>query len=129
LFYSKAKALEQLSAFFDACAQVEIDDYRDYEKALAALRESHEWMGKARGQGKEAKVAQLATRIAHIEMFVSARKMVRDRHSELASGLATAAELLPSGLATAPRHSSRAVRRSRARWRHRVLASRLAGED
>jgi len=77
LFYSKAKALEQLSAFFDACAQVEIDDYRDYEKALAALRESHEWMGKARGQGKEAKVAQLATRIAHIEMFVSARKMVK----------------------------------------------------
>ena len=80
-FYSKAKALEQLSAFFDACAQVagfsgpcpfslwarldqgnltqgasssparalrqiEIDDYRDYEKALAALKESHDWMNK-----------------------------------------------------------------------------------
>ena len=39
-FYSKAKALEQVSAFFDACAQVEIDDYRDYEKAsLAHCRE------------------------------------------------------------------------------------------
>ena len=32
-FYSKAKALEMLAAFFDSCAQVEIDDCRDYEKA------------------------------------------------------------------------------------------------
>lgn len=33
-FYSKAKALESLANFYDACAQVEIDEYRDYEKAL-----------------------------------------------------------------------------------------------
>merc|ERR1719482_99791 len=34
-------------------------------------------MGKARVQGKEGKVAQLALRIAHVETFVSARKMVK----------------------------------------------------
>jgi intraflagellar transport protein 140 len=35
LFYTKAKAFEQLSSFFDAYAQMEIDEYRDYEKALS----------------------------------------------------------------------------------------------
>ena len=76
-FYSKAKALEQLSAFFDACAQVEIDDYRDYEKALAALKEAHEWLTKARSAGKEGKAASLGLRVQHVENFVNARKLVK----------------------------------------------------
>ena len=33
-FYTKAQAFEQLAGFYDSCAQVEIDDYRDYEKAI-----------------------------------------------------------------------------------------------
>ena len=39
-FYSKAKAFESLANFYDACAQVEIDEYRDYEKALGAMKEA-----------------------------------------------------------------------------------------
>lgn len=39
-FYNKAKAFDHLAGFFDACSTVEIDEYRDYEKACAALRES-----------------------------------------------------------------------------------------
>ena len=39
-FYLKAKAYEQLSSFYDAYAQVEIDEYRDYDKALGALKEA-----------------------------------------------------------------------------------------
>lgn len=31
-FYSKAKAPESLATFYDACAQVEIDEYTNYEK-------------------------------------------------------------------------------------------------
>jgi len=33
-FYTKAKAMDSLSMFYEACAQIEIDEYRDYEKAL-----------------------------------------------------------------------------------------------
>lgn len=40
-FYNKAKAFEQLSGFFDAYAQMEIDEYRDYEK----VAQSHTYLG------------------------------------------------------------------------------------
>jgi hypothetical protein len=70
------------NCFFDSCAQIEIDDYRDYEKALGALREAHEWMGKARVQDKDAKVASLAQRISHVEAFVRARKTVKTEPEE-----------------------------------------------
>ena len=43
-FYTKAKAFEQLSSFYDACANVEIDEYRDYAKALGALNEAERYV-------------------------------------------------------------------------------------
>jgi len=77
-FYTKAKAQEQLVSFYDACAQVEIDEYRDYEKALGALREAEVHLNKGgRVQGKESKLAQLQTRITQVEAFVNARRMVK----------------------------------------------------
>jgi intraflagellar transport protein 140 len=39
-FYTKAKAWEQLSGFYDACAQVEIDEFRNYDKAIGAMNEA-----------------------------------------------------------------------------------------
>eukprot|EP00735_Rhodelphis_limneticus_P014761 TRINITY_DN883_c0_g1::TRINITY_DN883_c0_g1_i1::g.25367::m.25367 TRINITY_DN883_c0_g1::TRINITY_DN883_c0_g1_i1::g.25367 ORF type:complete len:723 (+),score=265.67,sp/E9PY46/IF140_MOUSE/52.59/0.0,Clathrin/PF00637.15/0.21,Clathrin/PF00637.15/1.3e+02,Clathrin/PF00637.15/9.6e-06,Clathrin/PF00637.15/1.4,Clathrin/PF00637.15/0.091,Clathrin/PF00637.15/0.32,Clathrin/PF00637.15/2.8,Clathrin/PF00637.15/1.8e+03,Clathrin/PF00637.15/1.7e+03,Apc3/PF12895.2/1.7e+02,Apc3/PF12895.2/1,Apc3/PF12895.2/0.46,Apc3/PF12895. len=76
-FYTKAKALEQLSGFYDACSQVEIDEYRDYEKALGALRESLKYIIKAKPAGKEEKTAALQQRIFIVEQFVEARKQVK----------------------------------------------------
>jgi len=37
-FYTKARAPESLASFYEACAQIEIDEFRSYEKALGALR-------------------------------------------------------------------------------------------
>merc|ERR1719399_730401 len=48
-FYTKAKAFDKLASFYDACAQVEIDEYRDYEKAGGALREALKYLVKAAG--------------------------------------------------------------------------------
>ena len=76
-FYLKAKAVEQLSSFYDACAQVEIDEYRDYEKAVDALREALTHLSKARVTGKEARMAALSQKVEHVEAFVNARKMVK----------------------------------------------------
>merc|ERR1719453_2824954 len=65
-FYTKAKAFDKLASFYDACAQVEIDEYRDYEKAGGALREALKYFMKAAGPGNEGdpRVISLQSRIA-----------------------------------------------------------------
>ncbi len=40
-FYNKAKALDSLALFYEACAQVEIDDYQNYEKVFAFAMASY----------------------------------------------------------------------------------------
>lgn len=77
MFYTKAKAFEQLAGFYDSCAQVEIDEYRDYEKALGALRESQKYLEKAEGSHINSLVAVLDDRIMLISKFVEARKMAK----------------------------------------------------
>ena len=52
-FYTKAQAHEQLSSFYDSCAQVEIDEYRDYEKALGAMKEAMKHLENAQGPNKD----------------------------------------------------------------------------
>ena len=71
-FYTKAKALEQLATFYDACAQVEMDEYRDYEKALAALNEARKYMTKA-GTNREG--------LANLECLSGHRR--RQQHEQL----------------------------------------------
>jgi len=83
LFYTKAKAFEQLSSFFDAFAQMEIDEYRDYEKALNALKKASEYMQKAKVPDREHQLAQYQQRIYHIEQFVMARSAAKDDPSSM----------------------------------------------
>merc|ERR1719231_1329285 len=77
-FYSKAKAYDKLASFYDACAQVEIDEYRDYDKAGGALREALRYLVKAAGGGPVAdadpRVMALNNRI-QIDRFAGIRKL------------------------------------------------------
>lgn len=69
-FYNKAKAFENLAGFFEACSSVEIDEYRDYEKAFAALNEALKHSKKSTGEGAEYRVSQLETKISLIQKFI-----------------------------------------------------------
>ena len=82
-FYTKAKAFESLSSFYESCSQVEIDEYRDYEKALSALREALKYMVKARAQNKEERCKQLQQKIYLVDRFVEARKVVKTDPNEM----------------------------------------------
>jgi len=82
-FYTKAKAFESLSGFYESCSQVEIDEYRDYEKALSALREALKYMVKARSQHKDERCRQLQQKIYLVDRFVEARKVVKDDPNEM----------------------------------------------
>jgi len=96
-FYSKAKAMSQLAVFYDACAQVEIDDYRDYEKALGALQDSQKFLLKGHTKdipNREEKLASLDARIRLVQRFVEARKLVKSAPDQM---IAICQQLLDAG--------------------------------
>ena len=72
----QARSFDQLSGFYDACAQLEIDEFRNYERALGALKEAAKYLTKSRTQDKERRVDSLRSRIGLVERFVAARKLV-----------------------------------------------------
>ena len=82
-FYSKAEAFDKLSGFYDAWAQVEIDEYRDYSKALGAMREALKQLNKADIVGKDDKVDFLKRRIGIIEDFVESRNLIKTDPSSM----------------------------------------------
>ncbi|KAG5313583.1 IF140 protein, partial [Pseudoatta argentina] len=45
-FYSRGKAMDLLANFYVACAQVEIDEFQNYEKALDALNQANRCLSK-----------------------------------------------------------------------------------
>jgi intraflagellar transport protein 140 len=86
-FYSKAKAHDKLASFYDACAQVEIDEYRDYEKAGGALREALKYIVKAAGgppgSDGDPRVQALNSRIQIVDRFASIRKLGKTNPEEM----------------------------------------------
>jgi intraflagellar transport protein 140 len=74
-FYTRAKAYEQLAGFYDSCAQVEIDDYRDYEKAVGALKEALKHLTKANTRSAQDMSELIDKRISLIEKYVAAKNM------------------------------------------------------
>ena len=72
-FYTKAKALDSLAAFYESCAQVEIDDYQNYDKALGALNEALRCLSKTKMKDlreQEVRVTSLQQRIMHVKKSV-----------------------------------------------------------
>ena len=82
-FYTKARAVESLAGFYESCAQIEIDEYRDYEKALGALSESLKHLSKGRMEDKGERMESLNARIDTVERFVHARKLIKDDPDEM----------------------------------------------
>ncbi|XP_069011880.1 intraflagellar transport protein 140 homolog [Embiotoca jacksoni] len=84
-FYTKGRAPDLLAGFYEACAQVEIDDYQNYEKALDALTEAFKCLSKAKdastGQ-QEVKLADLQHKITLIKKFVHIRRLYADDAGE-----------------------------------------------
>jgi len=82
-FYSKAKSYHHLAGFYDGCASLEIDEYRDYEKAAAALKEALKFANKATTPDKENRIQQLQQKLFFVEKFVEARNMAETNPQEM----------------------------------------------
>ncbi|KAA0149061.1 hypothetical protein FNF31_04973 [Cafeteria roenbergensis] len=73
-FYSKARAWGQLSGFFDACAQVEIDEFRNYDKAIGAMTQAAKVAAKIADEpSRNERVRSLESRIAVMRKYLAAR--------------------------------------------------------
>ncbi|VDP98563.1 unnamed protein product [Trichobilharzia regenti] len=68
-FYSRGHALESLASFYEACAQGEIEDGGNYEKATGALSEAYKVLIKALNSDKtnESSECRLKKRLALIK--------------------------------------------------------------
>ena len=72
-FYSKAKAFESLSNFYNECAQVEIDEFGAYEKAAEAMIEAKRQLDRSDAANKPMKQDMLMKKIKYLEQFCEAR--------------------------------------------------------
>ncbi|KAK0096463.1 hypothetical protein PV326_005425 [Microctonus aethiopoides] len=66
-FYSKAKAMDLLANFYVACAQVEIDEFQNYEKALDALNQASRCLAKVTN-AQDNEVHKRAVEVVNIRM-------------------------------------------------------------
>ncbi|KAI9222008.1 hypothetical protein BC828DRAFT_404419 [Blastocladiella britannica] len=76
-FYTKAKAFDHLSSFFETCAQIEVDEYSSYEKALGALKEAYKCTTKSMQPTKEARMLLLDRKMEFMTKFVSAQQAAK----------------------------------------------------
>uniref|UniRef100_A0A3B3IEM7 Intraflagellar transport 140 n=1 Tax=Oryzias latipes TaxID=8090 RepID=A0A3B3IEM7_ORYLA len=86
-FYIKGKALALLAGFYEACAQVEIDDYQNYEKALDALTEAFKCLSKAEdtsGGQQATRLAELQHKITLIKKFIHMQRLYSEDAQEAA---------------------------------------------
>ena len=83
-FNNTAKAYEQLAFFYDGCAQIEIDDYRDYDKALRALKQAYKQINKGSNiMNKEDKLIMFQKKINFVNRFSSARKLAESDPNQM----------------------------------------------
>lgn len=82
-FYTKARAFDQLAGFYSACAQVEIEEYRDYEKAIGAVHEAVKVLSKSRSESKDTMLKAFESRILLMEQFVVARQQMKQNPMEM----------------------------------------------
>uniref|UniRef100_A0A3Q3S0X4 Intraflagellar transport 140 homolog (Chlamydomonas) n=1 Tax=Mastacembelus armatus TaxID=205130 RepID=A0A3Q3S0X4_9TELE len=101
-FYTKGRAPDLLAGFYEACAQVEIDDYQNYEKALDALTEAAKCLSKTKDSStgqQEVRLAKLQHKITLIKKFVHARRLYVEDAGEavrLCEGLLEEPDLDPA---------------------------------
>ena len=76
-FYTRAKSMESLASFYEACAQVEIDEFQDYDKAMSALAEAYKCLTRGNAEDSiraEEMVNKLKIKLTMIRKFIEAKR-------------------------------------------------------
>ncbi|OUM64974.1 hypothetical protein PIROE2DRAFT_8118 [Piromyces sp. E2] len=88
-FYTKGKAYDSIAKFFESCAQVEIDDYQNYQEAVKALNEAKKYLEKIKSTDDtttsvnvERNIMNIDKRIALINQFMKAKECGKSNNIE-----------------------------------------------
>ena len=81
-FYTKAKSFDHLAGFYDACAILEIDEYRDYEKAVSALKDAVKHANKSTAPDKDSRIQKFQQKIFLTEKFIQAKQLIGSNPGE-----------------------------------------------
>lgn len=84
-FYTKGRAPEPLSGFYDACAQLEIDEFQNYEKALGAMGEAYKCLSRINPEEQnqeELKLGDLKNRMTLVNRFIKAKSLYSQNSEE-----------------------------------------------
>jgi intraflagellar transport protein 140 len=81
-FYTKAKEWKGLANFYMSCAQVEIDEFRDYSKAMQAYREAEKFLEKSSSSNIESSLEMIRQHLFLIQRFVKAREVLESEDED-----------------------------------------------
>lgn len=77
-FYTKAKAPDKLGRFFEASAQVEIDEYQEYSKAYELLQNGYKLVSNAPDfKDKSNVIANMQRKIKLVGMYLQAQELIK----------------------------------------------------
>lgn len=76
LFYSKGQAYDSLANFFAICAQIEIDEFHDYERALKSMHEAAKALEKFEGRSPQV-VMNLQRAINDVKVILNTQNALR----------------------------------------------------
>ncbi|KAI5750172.1 hypothetical protein M8J76_013408 [Diaphorina citri] len=74
-FYSKGKAPHLLANFYVSCAQVEIDEFGNYEKGLGALNEAKRCLLKHNDSMYETLKSSVVEKIAEVDKYLEMKRL------------------------------------------------------
>ncbi|XP_014248149.1 intraflagellar transport protein 140 homolog [Cimex lectularius] len=94
-FYTKGKAPHLLANFYVACAQVEVDDFRNYNKALGALNEASKSLSGPNADQYSNLKEMISRKTALVNKFLDATRQFERGENE--AGMQTCRILLSSG--------------------------------
>ncbi|XP_058813913.1 intraflagellar transport protein 140 homolog [Topomyia yanbarensis] len=77
-FYTKGQAYNQLANFYANCAQAEIDEFRDYDKALKALQEAGKCLSRAQPPSQKT-TETLQQAVMEVRKFIDLQDAVERR--------------------------------------------------
>lgn len=80
-FYSKGQAYDSLANFYAICAQIEIDEFHNYEKALNAMQEAHTCLEKLGGHSQQA-VVNLQRTMADVKNILDIQNALKNGENQ-----------------------------------------------